>query len=241
MTDLNNAPAPSPASAPRHPRKTVLKTGHKPSQGGAETQEPIDATADQVAWTWAAAAAVEERRLLTPRRPGAVERLPWGSSTSDGLAEALVLRALDPASFARWLGEGGSPPRRGGPEVPRPAGIPATWDELADHLWQQLGVEVHPEVMPAKGDFLLVTPYHVVVPVDEKHPHFSIRSRRPLPAGFVGSLRIIGCNTRPMIVCPHDDLDGVCRLYVKAGNKRTLGARAANKENEHDYRNTIKS
>lgn len=179
---------------------------------------------ERIKWTWAAAIAVEERRLdvaALSKLPRGVERegseLAWGSNP--GVAEAMVLRLEEPERFVAMM------LRRTVPSPP--PGTPSRWDELADELWRRLRVDLDVGTLKY-GEHSLVTPYHVHVATDERHPHYDRRVERPLTPDFVHSLRLVGFNARALIACAHEDLDGVTRLYVKAGRKRTRGARRAN-------------
>lgn len=172
-------------------------------------------------WTWAAAIAVEDRRLQIAERSKLLgDAMPWGKG-KDMLAEALVVRLKDPSRLEDLL--------RRPDSVPRPRGVAESWDELAGELWAALGVAVEPSALQV-GDFFLATPYHLHIATDSKHPHYDRRVLREITPAFVASLRLLGVNTRPVTVCPHHDDDDSDRLYVKAGRKRIRGARMANNE-----------
>lgn len=179
------------------------------------TSTPAD---DPSAWLWAAASAVEQRRLAEAVRSA----LPPGHG--DDVAELMVLRALEPDKLAEIV------QRQNLREQLCKARRWQSWEREAADLWERLGVHVEPETM-ALG-FHLVTPYHLQYATDPRHPYYVRKARRDrkIFLDFVEAMKVKGTNTRIMFVARELDRANFTRLYVGAGVKRLRGSRIANDE-----------
>lgn len=180
-----------------------------------DTSAELDPT---TAWLWAAVCAVEQRRLAEKDRSA----LPAGHG--DDVAELMVLRALDPDKLSDLVAGQNLRDRL------RKARPWKAWEREAADLWERLDVHVEPEAMEL--GFHRVTPYHLLIATDPRHPYYIRRARRDrrITLDFVEAMKLAGTNNRIMFVARENDAAGFPHLYVGAGVKRLRGSRMANEE-----------
>lgn len=160
-------------------------------------------------WTWAAAAACEERRH---------EDRPWGEG--DHVAEVLLAREAGDFELLNQRLDG---------KVGRAPGGGSHFDfgEQADALWKRLGLRTDTSTMRA-GAWCDTTPWHVWLETDPEAPYFHKRALLPPDPDLAAGLAAAGRNLRPLVVVPGAAVNYAARSALPplvAGRRRTAAAR----------------
>ncbi|PCC66456.1 hypothetical protein NAEX_09044 [Nannocystis exedens] len=212
----------APTNAARRPAAPVAKSADKTrgakAGGKAKQQEPAEQPGDR-AWAYAAAAAcdlvVRDLEWQRSSKPRTVPR--WEDAPP--VAHVLVLVAREGTSVLERIHEQAQ------------LKCPTDWQGWAAEraaLFERAGVSADFRKLTDRS-VIQVSPHHIDLATDPKHPMFDRRAKLPPDRGMAESIMALGEVVEVMQVTPHEDDDGITRLYSGSGSRRTQATRLANR------------
>lgn len=113
------------------------------------------------------------------------------------------------------------------PELGKPPGF-RNWSESAESLWKLAGVSTNYEKL-ATGQRIQVSPYHLKIATDPKHPLYDRRVKKPVPVDLINSIRELKYvkDSIHVAVWPEED---ELALYTVDGRQRLRAALHVNQQ-----------